>query len=148
MDKNMNTKKSGCDKYADMLYMSRPASMHPRMSMENRAGQFAPFAALNGFDGLIAETGRRTDKKIDISDEQIKKINETLARVMQNESTEIMIKVTYFEPDALKGGGKYVIKSGTIKSIDEITGVITFADGARIEMENVAEAVVLSENTR
>ena len=29
---------------------------HPRMSMWNRAAQFAPFAALTGFDDAIKET--------------------------------------------------------------------------------------------
>lgn len=135
----MNMKETGNDKYADMLYMDRPVSAHPHMSMENRAGQFAPFAALNGFEGLIAETGRRTDKKIDISEEQIRKINETLARVMQSEGAEIMIRVTYYEPDEFKSGGKYVIKSGMIKSIDEISGMITFTDGMKIKIEDVAE---------
>lgn len=137
--------KSSCDKYADMLYMERPASSHPRMSMENRAGQFAPFAALNGFDGLIAETGRRTDKRIDISDEQIRKINETLACVIQSESAEIMIRVKYYEPDEFKSGGKYVTKSGTIKGVDEINGMIIFTDGTRIKIEDVAEAETCPE---
>ena len=144
----MNIMKSSCDKYADMLYMERPASSHPRMSMENRAGQFAPFAALNGFEGLIEETGRRTDKRIDISDEQIRKINETLACVMQREGTEIMIRVTYYEPDEFKSGGKYVIKSGTIKGVDEISGMITFTDGMKIKIEDVAELQEIAGNSK
>ena len=30
---------------------------HPRMSMWNRAAQFAPFAALTGYDAAIQESG-------------------------------------------------------------------------------------------
>lgn len=144
----MNIMKSSCDKYTDMLHMDRPASSHPHMSMENRAGQFAPFAALNGFEGLIEETGRRTDKRIDISDEQIRKINETLACVMQREGTEIMIRVTYYEPDEFKSGGKYVIKSGTIKSVDEISGMITFTDGTGIKIEDIAEVQEITGSSK
>ena len=36
--------------YRDMIYLSRPLSRHPKMSVENRAKLFAPFAALRGFD--------------------------------------------------------------------------------------------------
>ncbi len=143
----MNIKDLDSDKYADMLYMDRPASTHPHMSMESRAGQFAPFAALNGFGGMIVETGRRTEQKVDISDEQIRKINETFSYVMQNETADIVVKITYFEPDELKNGGRYVTKSGIIRSINEVTGEIKFTDGTRIEMKNVAEAAVLSSHT-
>ena len=31
---------------------------HPRMSMWNRAAQFAPFAALTGYDEVIKESAR------------------------------------------------------------------------------------------
>ncbi len=138
----MNINREVNSKYVDMLYMERPASLHPHMSMENRAGQFAPFAALNGFGGLIVETGRRTDRKIDISDEQIEKINKTLAYVVQSESTEIIVQITYFEPDELKEGGKYVIKSGRIKSINELTGVVKFTDGTEVAIADIAEVAI------
>ena len=34
------------------------------MSIEQRSAQFAPFAALTGYDEAVKETARRTDKKI------------------------------------------------------------------------------------
>ena len=43
-------------KYADIINMKRPEpdpDKHPRMSVYNRAAQFAPFAALNGFEESI-----------------------------------------------------------------------------------------------
>ena len=43
--------------YLDMLYMEAPVSKkHPPMSLEDRAAQFAPFAALTGFDQMIEDT--------------------------------------------------------------------------------------------
>jgi len=46
-------------KYDDMLELPHHQSeKHPQMSMYNRAAQFAPFAALNGFDDAIDETGQ------------------------------------------------------------------------------------------
>ena len=37
----------------------------PRMSMEQRAAQFAPFAALTGFEDEIEEAGIEFIKKMD-----------------------------------------------------------------------------------
>lgn len=48
--------KNAFQKYADMLDMPHPEPdpiRHPRMSRQDRAAQFAPFAALTGFDDSI-----------------------------------------------------------------------------------------------
>ena len=44
--------------HADMLKLSRPISRHPRMSMRDRAAQFAPFSALSGYQEIIASSAR------------------------------------------------------------------------------------------
>lgn len=42
------------DDYDDIIDLPHPVSSHhPPMSMEKRAAQFAPFAALTGYDSLI-----------------------------------------------------------------------------------------------
>lgn len=49
--------------YEDMLYMPHPTSKtHPRMSMEKRAAQFAPFAALTGHADAVEETARERSR--------------------------------------------------------------------------------------
>jgi len=43
--------------YLDIIDMEAPVSKkHPPMSLEDRAAQFAPFAALTGFDQMIEDT--------------------------------------------------------------------------------------------
>lgn len=50
------------NKYDDIIDLPHHVSgKRPRMSMENRAAQFAPFAALNGHDEAIAETAREVN---------------------------------------------------------------------------------------
>jgi hypothetical protein len=45
------------DQYEDIIDLPRPVSTkHPRMSMEDRAAQFAPFAALTGYEDNIKDT--------------------------------------------------------------------------------------------
>ena len=42
--------------YEDIIQLEHPTSArHPRMSMIDRAAQFAPFAALTGYGDLIDE---------------------------------------------------------------------------------------------
>ena len=46
-------------KYADIIDMPHHVSKrHPQMSMWNRAAQFAPFAALTGYEDAITETAK------------------------------------------------------------------------------------------
>ena len=55
--------------YADIIHLPHHKAVNrPHMSMYDRAAQFSPFAALSGFDGVIAETGRLTDRKIEFSE--------------------------------------------------------------------------------
>ena len=46
--------------YSDIIDLPHPEPRnHPRMPRLERAAQFAPFAALTGFEQVIAETERR-----------------------------------------------------------------------------------------
>ena len=66
-------------KYGDMLYMTYPFQTdRPRMNRADRAAQFSPFAALTGFDGVVAETARLTEERPEMSEEQKAAINDAL----------------------------------------------------------------------
>ena len=47
------------EKYGDIIDLPRPVSNRPRMSIENRAAQFAPFAALTGYHESVEDTEAR-----------------------------------------------------------------------------------------
>lgn len=56
-------------KYDDIINLDRPISKkHKPMSPENRAAQFAPFAALTGYEEAIKETAHITQKKQELSE--------------------------------------------------------------------------------
>ena len=49
-------------KYDDIINLPHHVSKrHPQMSMWNRAAQFAPFAALTGYEEAILESARENE---------------------------------------------------------------------------------------
>ena len=54
------------DQYEDIINLPHPVSKkHPQMSMEERAAQFAPFAALTGHGEAIRATQERVEWRVE-----------------------------------------------------------------------------------
>ena len=66
--------------------MDRPKSKYPKMSMSDRAAQFAPFAALTGHKEAVIEQGRITQEKRILSNEEKLEINEKITELMHLKS--------------------------------------------------------------
>lgn len=102
--------------YEDMLYMPHPTSKtHPRMSMEKRAAQFAPFAALTGHADAVEETARITQERVELTEDRKEQIN----RVLQEVQLRGNVVLVYFLPDVYKEGGSYQTVSGMIEKIKD-----------------------------
>lgn len=62
----MSEKERETNRYNDIINLTRPVSKsHPQMPIENRAAQFAPFAALSGYEAAILETARQREKEVE-----------------------------------------------------------------------------------
>ena len=70
---------------------------HPRMDAYSRAAQFAPFKALIGYEDDIKETSRLTDKKIEISEDKKKQMNENLFFLKENIKEKWIVTLTYIK---------------------------------------------------
>ena len=89
------------DEYRDIINLPHHvSSKRPQMSMLDRAAQFSPFAALTGYDDAIHETGRLTDKKIDLSEEEKEALDKKAADPHGKAWRPSALTVTYFVPDA------------------------------------------------
>ncbi len=122
--------------YDDIIDLPHHEPHHPRMPMENRAAQFAPFAALSGHDSAIAETARLTDSPIELSeDEQIR----LSRRLHYAYSTREMVIIKYFQPDPTKDGGKYMEISARIKKIDETERILYLFGGEKIKIDYIKD---------
>lgn len=125
-------------KYQDIINLPHHQSANrPHMSLHDRAAQFAPFAALRGYDDEISETARLTDRQLELNDEQIESINQQIHLIIENIKSVPMAKITYFVPDDKKEGGKYITIEANIRRIDEVQKQIILANGDCIEISKL-----------
>ena len=108
---------------------------HPRMSMMNRAAQFAPFSAVAGHDAAIREAGRITDGWMDIADSGNEELNRKMELLLSKLSEHPMVIIEYFPPDQHKSGGSYHTISGNVRRIDEYERIIELMDRQKIPID-------------
>ena len=126
------------DLYEDIINLPHHVSKtRPQMPMSDRAAQFAPFAALTGYDAAIKETGRLTDDKIELDEEALTALDMKYQLLMDALDDAPEVTITYFQPDERKAGGKFVSAVGAVKKIDDFERRITMRDGAKIPMDDV-----------
>lgn len=113
-----------------------------RMSLNDRAAQFAPFAALTGHDAAIAETARLTDSRIELSADRQAELSRILDFARAKRCT---VQITHFVADALKSGGRYVVAAGVIKSVDEADACIVLENGSVIALSDVYDIKLLDD---
>ena len=131
-------------KYDDIIHLTRPVSgRRARMSDYDRAAQFSPFAALTGFDAAIEETGRLTDRRIELDEGGKQLLDEQMRAVLDVIQTQPEVTVTWFRYDERKAGGTYVSTTGQVKKIDAYTQKILLTDGQMIPLGEVFSIVLL-----
>ncbi len=124
------------EKYRDIIDLPHhQSSTRKRMSDYERAAQFAPFAALTGFDSAIDETGRLTEGKAELQEDEKSLINEKLLTLSPGRE----LRLTYFVPDVRKAGGAYIRKSGTLKKLDSLERCLRFTDGSCVYIEDILD---------
>lgn len=115
--------------YEDIIHLPHhEAANRPHMSMYDRAAQFSPFAALSGFDGIIAETGRLTDRRIELSESVRALLDQKLTLIddVIQDGYHPEITVEYYVADQRKDGGEYREYTGKVRQIDAVARTIVF----------------------
>ncbi|MCR5192150.1 MAG: hypothetical protein K6D59_02500 [Bacteroidales bacterium] len=135
--------------YDDIINLPHHVShRHPRMSLLNRAAQFAPFAALTGYDDAIDETSRVTDGMVELDSDAKKDMDRTLSLLrssLQESDVLPQVTVTFFVPDIYKDGGSYNTIKTTVKKIDDVKRCLILPDGNAIEISRIVDMVVESK---
>ncbi len=140
MRKNRDQSEKDLHRYDDIINLPHHvSSVHPHMPVQDRAAQFAPFAALSGHSAAIKETARLTENRIELDENCKMEIDGKLRMIKARMSTHPVIMVTYFKPDLKKKGGAYVTIQGSVKKIDGYTSELTMMDGEKISVEDIME---------
>lgn len=124
--------------YDDIINLPHHVSKrHPQMSLYARSAQFAPFAALTGYDDVIKETSREISEKIDIDDELKSILDSKLQIIMEQIKNKPEISFTYFIPDSKKDGGSYITVIGIVRKIDLYNQIIYLANNTEIPINDI-----------
>ena len=130
------------NEYDDIINLPHHVSKkHPRLSSEQRAAQFAPFAALTGYGDSIKETARITEDRIELDDEEKTKIDLKLQEIKLNLLNGPKVTITYYIPDKKKLGGEYVTISGNAKKIDMYNRKIILENKTEILIDEIIEII-------
>ena len=125
-------------KYDDILRLPHHVSASRKpMAMTARAAQFAPFAALSGYDAEVQEAGRLTDRPIELDEYEKEALNARLRLLARHFREEWVVSLVFFQPDERKAGGAYVTRTGTVKKLYETERLLTLTDGTVIPLDDL-----------
>lgn len=86
----------------------------PKMSREDRAKQFMPFAALKGYEEALRRREKIIVPRMELSEEYKEELDRKLRQVKKND----MITVIYFHKN------EYLKQTGMVSRIDETARVL------------------------
>ncbi len=135
--------------YADIIdHPHWQSPTRPHMSLYDRAAQFAPFAALTGYDDMVSEEARIVERKIELEEGELEALDRKLNLVNDVISAggKPTVFITYFIPDPLKAGGRYETAVEQINRIDKDKGKVVLArtqgyghQNVEIDMKDILE---------
>lgn len=124
--------------YDDILHLPRPvSSRHARMSMLDRGAQFAPFAALVGYESVLQESARLTDAERFLEEDSKEQLNRRLRYIADHMDAVGEVSFLCYIPDRQKSGGSYQSFVGAVKKIDLYRRTIWLEDGREVDMDSV-----------
>ena len=135
--------------YADYINLPHHVSAtRPQMSLYDRAAQFSPFAALTGYDDMIAEEARWVGEEVELGEDDLELLGQKMNKIAEliENCVRPMVEITYFQPDKKKAGGKYVTVTEEIYKVDTIERklILTRTEGvgqlrATIDMDRIID---------
>lgn len=109
------------------------------MSLDHRAAQFAPFAALNGFAEAIAMKGKQYDLRPFLAEDQLFELNFKINALLQLDDNNQEIKINYFEEEGGKDKGKINELCEKISKIDFKRKRILLSNQISIPFKNIID---------
>lgn len=130
------------ENYGDIINLPHHISKkHRPMPREARAAQFAPFAALTGYESDVNEAARYTGKRRELGEYETERLNRRINEIRDGIHGNTEVIITYFKPDEKKAGGEYLNIGGRVRKIDDYGRTLTLTSGALIPLDDISEIV-------
>lgn len=130
--------------YEDIIHLSRPVSTrHAPMPLLNRGAQFAPFAALRGYDAVIAEATRETENQAELSDEGESRLNDALCLLYERLEEEPEAVFCHYAYDPYTEKGHYETIRGCVRLMDPARQMLTLTDGREFAFGRIRSIEIL-----
>lgn len=127
-------------RYDDIINHERYVLQYNKpMSMHDRVAQFSSFKALEGFESEIAESGRLTDSRAVMTEDEIAELDSNFSHLVNMEHENPKVEIEYFQSDERKNGGRYERFIGKFRFFDESENILRFTDGTEIKVESVTK---------
>ena len=124
--------------YDDIIHLPHHVSRnHPQMPLRDRAAQFAPFAALTGYEAAVGETARQTAERRELDPQEAEQLNRRLTALIARLPERPEVTIEHFVPDERKSGGTYVTVTGRVRNISVPEKTLVMEDGAVIPLYDV-----------
>ena len=128
------------NKYDDIINLPHHVSKrHPQLSRASYAAQFSPFAALTGYDGIVSEAARVTDKRIELGETEMSILSTKLQIIGNHIKEHPELTFTFFVADKRKTGGAYHQKIACVKRIDDVERLVHFTDGSILPIDDIID---------
>lgn len=103
-------------------------TMKGKMSRLQRAKQFIPFAALKGFETLLAAVARPKEMRVELSEDQLEELNRTIQSLVEGD----FVRVLYYT------GHCYTELVGSIEAIGKPLHSLS-VEGVAIAYKDIKE---------
>lgn len=132
------SKNETLDKYGDIINLPHHVSaVRTHISMQDRAAQFSPFAALTGYEAVLKEASRLTSEKIELDENALEFLDKKLNYILDKRNEHPIVTLTYFVPDERKTGGEYLTVTGTLKKADLYRCELILSDDTAVPISEI-----------
>ena len=107
------------------------------MPLRDRVTQFAPFAALTGYEAAVGETARLTAERRELDAQEAEELNRRLSELAARLQDRPEVTIEYFVPDERKAGGAYVTITGRVRHISAADRTVTMESGEVIPIDEI-----------
>ena len=124
--------------YDDIIHLPHHVSQnHPQMPMLDRAAQFAPFAALTGYEAAVGETARLTAERRELDAQEAEELNRRLVAIIARLPDRPEATIEYFVPDDRKAGGASVTVTVRVRHVSVPEKTLVMEDGTVVALDDV-----------